>query len=141
MATGTGERPLGTPAQEKQALGISGLETPNNSGSIRFMRFGFDANTTRYLSFPGNATKYGIVFFDGAASTKQGCVQYGAGTNSSMHIKQISAPTQSGTSVTAGGKSSNNPVWIKITNGANYMYGFIIAYDGPLPTITSTEPT
>lgn len=132
MASGTGERPLPDPAQEKELLGLSGL---------RSMWFGVNANSTVYLKFPGNAQKYGVIFFDGAATTKRGMLQYGAGTNSAIHITQIVTPSQSGTSVAAGGNASNNPVWVKVTNGTNYLYGMVLAYNGPLPTVETTQPT
>lgn len=141
MASGTGERPLGSIAEEKAAMELIGLSVQRAS-DMKLMTFGLDANTTYYLHFNDAGTKYGLLMLDGAVATKRGMYMYGAGTSSSMHLSAVLASSQSGTTVTASpsGKAGKSN-YVKVVNGANYAFCMIIAYVGVLPTVTTTEPT
>ena len=128
MATGTGERPLGTPAQEKSLLGLSTTNT---------FTFSIAGNTTRYLVFPATGASNGLLFFSGYDTVKHGLYICGRASSGDMKYTAVHAinSTSSGAIITFANHH------IKIENKTSYLYGTYITSQGEAPTLSSTAPT
>lgn len=125
MASGTGERPLGTPEQEKALLELSNLKSK--------FAWGEGSNWTRKLTFSGNVVKAGLIFIwgtGGSSIDKDGIYYYASTTSSNFHLRTIKATTQSGTSV-----SATSAGVVTIVNGQYGMGISVLAVTGDLPSI------
>lgn len=120
MASGTGERPLGTPEQEKALLGLSDIK----SKSYQIL-----ANTTGVLGFV-TEIKDGLLVLSAGSPEKRGMYIYGSASSGGIELTTVLAPTQSGLTVSASG---NN---ITIVNKANVLFVLVLPFQGGLPTLT-----
>lgn len=123
MASGTGERPLPDPAEEKVLLGLSGINT---------LSYDQDANTTRYIKFPSKPID-GILILSAGAGTgldsKRGIYVFGSTTTGNVTLTSV---LQSSLTITGG---SN---YVSITNGASHVYWAVISFMGGQPTVESS---
>lgn len=119
MASGTFERPLPDPAEEKALLGLSDLKSKC---------YQIAANTTGTLRFT-TEIKDGLLVLSAGDTGKRGLYIYGSTSTGGIALTTILAPTQSGLSVAASG---NN---IVITNGTLALFALVMAFKGGLPTL------
>lgn len=124
MASGTFQRPLPDPTDEKTLLGLSGITT---------MKYAQSASTTRYATFK-TEIKSGILILSAGGTTKHGLYIFGSTSSGAIGITTIHAPSQSGMSVTASGQT------ITVSNGSSALYWLILMWNGDLPTISTTAP-
>lgn len=120
MASGTFERPLPDPAEEKALLGLSDLKSKS---------YQIAANTTGTLGFL-TELKDGLLVLSAGDAGKRGMYIYGSTSVSGILLTTILAPTQSGLTVTASG---NN---ITIVNKAFALFVLVLPFQGNLPTLT-----
>jgi len=127
MATGTGERPLGTPAQEKTLMGLySGLKASY---------FSIASNVTRYLVFTSGEVITGVIFIGSTNNSKLSMYMISCNESSDIAVVPVFPATQSGFSVTASGRV------ITIVNKTGYAYPLVFQWRGTAPTLTTTAPT
>lgn len=119
MASGSFERPLPDPAEEKVLLGLSDLKSKC---------YQIAANTTGTLGFVAEL-KDGLLVLSAGDTGKRGLYIYGSTSTGAIELTTILAPTQSGLTVTASG---NN---IAITNGTFALFVLVLAFKGGLPTL------
>ncbi len=119
MASGTFERPLPDPAEEKALLGLN---------DIRSKCYQIPANTTGTLTF-ATELKDGILVLSAGDAGKRGMYIYGSTSVSGILLTTILAPTQSGLTVTASG---NN---IVIVNKTFALFVLVLPFQGGLPTL------
>lgn len=119
MASGTFERPLPDPAEEKVLLGLSDLLS---------QAYTIPAGTTGTLRFI-TELKDGVLILSAGDTGKRGLYIYGSTSTGGIALTTILAPTQSGLTVTASG---NN---IAITNGSLALFALVLAFKGGLPTL------
>lgn len=128
MASGTGERPLGTPAQEKALLSLSGWNVVTHEISTG----------SAYIHIPRNssAMRTGLIIFVGGYAGSSGVYAYGRRTPSTagIVIDAIKAPTRSGVSLTVSGD------YVKLTTDV-YQVIRVIHFSGGAPTCSNTAPT
>lgn len=132
MASGTGERPLGTLAEERSLLGINTFRF-----TTEYIRMA-DAGETgiRYLYFGSGNYQQGLVVISGTSSVdKDGVFFYGATSATNLHLRTILAPGQSGLSVVATGVGK----YITITNPQYDLLITVLSFWGGLPEITKTQ--
>lgn len=120
MASGSFERSLPDPAEEKELLGLSDLKSKS---------YQIPANTTGTLGFV-TELKDGILVLSAGDAGKRGMYIYGSTSVSGILLTTILAPTQSGLTVTASG---NN---ITIVNKAFALFVLVLPFQGNLPTLT-----
>lgn len=120
MASGTFERPLPDPAEEKTLLGLNDLKSRS---------YQIPANTTGTLRF-ATELKDGLLVVSAGDAGKRGLYIYGSTTAGGIVLTAILAPTQSGLTVTASG---NN---ITIVNKAFALFVLVLSFQGNLPTLT-----
>jgi hypothetical protein len=126
MASGTFERPLPDPAEEKALLGLSGLKC---------LSFDQDGNTTRYFSFAAEPKDGLLILSAGAAQAgKRGMYIFGSTSSGAISLTPILAPAQSAVEATAAGNT------IRIANGSSHVYVLILQYVGRLPSVTAVQP-
>ena len=121
MASGTFDRPLPDPADERALLGLSGLKAKTTEVS---------ANQTATFAFPSSGTQDGLVILSAGNVGKRAMYIYGATTTGNVNLTEINAPTQSGLSVSASGRS------IVVTNPSQAVFVCVLAFQGSLPTVT-----
>lgn len=119
MASGSFERPLPDPAEEKALLGLSDVAT---------QAYTIPASTTGTLKFI-TELKDGLLVLSAGDAGKRGLYIYGSTSTGGIALTTILAPTQSGLSVTASG---NN---ILITNRSLALFALVLAFKGNLPTL------
>lgn len=130
MASGTFERPLPDPADEKALLGLDGF-----SG---VMRAEIAPNVTRYLVFQSQH-KDGLLITStngDSASEKVGLYVFGSSASNTIAMTAIKAVTRTGLSITP----LSNTV-IQIVNPSGYMWLMVQMFYGDKPTLQSTLPT
>lgn len=120
MASGTFDRPMPDPAEEKALLGLSDLKSKC---------YQIAANTTGTLTF-ATELKDGILVLSAGDAGKRGMYIYGSTSVAGILLATILAPTQSGLTVTASG---NN---ITIVNKAYALFALVLPFQGGLPTLT-----
>lgn len=120
MASGTFDRPLPDPAEEKVLLGLSDLKSKS---------YQIPANTTGTLGFV-TELKDGLLVLSAGDAGKRGLYIYGSTSTGPMVLTTILAPTQSGLTVTASG---NN---IVIVNKTYALFVLAMPFQGGLPTLT-----
>ena len=120
MASGSFERPLPDPAEEKDLLGLS---------EIRSKCYQIPANTTGTLAF-ASELKDGILVLSAGDAGKRGMYIYGSTTTGPIVLTTIIAPTQSGLTVTASGSN------IVIVNKTYALFVLAMPFQGGLPTLT-----
>lgn len=123
MASGTFDRPLPDPADEKAMLGLSGINT---------ISYDQDANTTRYIKFPTKPIDGMLILSAGAGSgldTKRGVYVFGSTTTGNVTLTPV---LQSSLTITGG---SN---YISIANGASHVYWAVISFMGGQPTVETS---
>lgn len=128
MASGTGERPLGTPTEEKRLLSLYGWNVTNyefSSGSA-------------YIHIPRNpnAMRTGLIIFVGGYAGSSGVYAYGrrTGATNPIIIDAIKAPTRSDVSISVSG----NDV---VLTSAVYQVVKIVYFSGGAPTVSNTPST
>lgn len=130
MASGSGERPLGTPVQEKSLLGIDGVNG--------IKRFEVPNSTTRYLVF-SSGYKAGLLTVGGYGSSydnKAGLYVIDSGSTAALRLVTVKAPTQSGLTITP----IDNTV-IQITNPSGYLWVGVMTFYGTALSLETTQPT
>lgn len=120
MASGTFERPLPDPAEEKALLGLNDLQSKS---------YQIAANTTGTLRFT-TELKDGLLVLSAGDAGKRGLYIYGSTSTGGIALTSILTPTQSGLTVSASG---NN---IVINNGTFAVFALVLAFKGSLPTLT-----
>ena len=120
MASGTFERPLPDPAEEKELLGLSDLQSKS---------YQISANTTGTLRFT-TELKDGLLVLSAGDAGKRGLYIYGSTSTGGIALTSILTPTQSGLTVSASG---NN---IVINNGTLALFALVLAFKGGLPTLS-----
>ena len=126
MASGTFDRPLPDPVEEKMLLNLGGINVVTTEVST---------NGTGYINIPRNssALRTGIIILACGVANGSGMYIYGRGTQSSASIQltAIKAPTLSGVSVSVVG----NDVVIETPT---YQVVRIIYFTGGAPTVSSS---
>lgn len=120
MASGTFERPLPDPAEEKVLLGLSDLKSKS---------YQIPANTTGTLGF-STELKDGLLVVSAGDAGKRGLYIYGSTSTGGIVLTTILAPTQTGLTITASG---NN---IVIVNKTFALFALVMPFQGSLPTLT-----
>lgn len=123
MASGTFDRPLPDPAEEKVLLGLSGINT---------LGYDQDANTTRYIKFPTKPIDGMLILSAGAGSgldAKRGVYVFGSTSTGNVTLTSV---LQSSLTITGG---SN---YIAIANGTSHVYWAVISFMGGQPTVESS---
>jgi hypothetical protein len=129
MASGTGERPLGTVAEEKTLLGLFGLQ---------FSRFEMTANTTRYLVFR-QQNKGGLLVCWSNGDTgadKCGLYQLASSSSNAIVLPVIKTFTRTGMSITPLSNTA-----IEIVNPSGYLWVAVLMFYGESPTMETSAPT
>jgi len=122
MATGTGERPLGTPAQEKELLGLSGFVGA---------QYSWAASETKKLVFQ-SGRNIGVLILNSNLDSKRALYLFGSSSSGAFGASIIKAPTQSGLTVTFGTDE------ITITNGSSVLNVMVIIMNrNVVPTISN----
>lgn len=125
MASGSFERPLPDPAEEKALLGLSGINT---------ISYDQNANTTRYIKFPSKPIDGILILSAGAGSgldSKRGIYVFGSTTTGSVSLTPVLA-----SSLTITGGSN----YIAVANGTSHVYWAVIGFMGGQPTVETTQP-
>lgn len=120
MASGTFERPLPNPADERSLLGL---------GEIRSLTIEMTANTSKTLTF-NNLPRDGLIILSAGDASKRGLYIYGATTTGNVGLTAVHAPTQSGLSITTSGRS------ITIANPTLSLFVCLITTQNGLPSVS-----
>lgn len=127
MASGTGERPLGTPAEEKLLLSLGGWNIVTHEVS----------SGSGYIYIPRNpsALRTGLIIFTCGYANGSGIYTYSRRTQSSgtIEIGAVKAPTRSGVSITVSGD------YVVLTTDT-YQVVRVVYFTGGAPTCSNTAP-
>ena len=125
MASGTGERPLGTPAQEKALLSLRGWNVITYE----------IASGSAYIHLPRNpnAMRTGLIIFVGGYAGSSGVYAYGrrSGASNPIIIDAIKVPTRSSVSMYVSGDD------VVLTTDV-YQVVRIVYFSGGEPTVSNT---
>lgn len=125
MASGTFQRPLPDPADEKKLLDFGGTYVVTERQVA--------ASGIRYINFPtSDYYRQGFVIIGGGNSGKTGLYIFNGTNNNNFHVESITTPSTGSVE-----RDTNNR--LKVTNGASGVLNItVIATFGGKPTITSS---
>lgn len=127
MASGTFQRPLPDPADEKKLLDIGGTYIVTERQ--------VPGGGTRYINFPtSDYYRQGFVIIGGGLAAKTGLYIFNGTNSSNLHVEAILSPTSGYGSVAID--TTNR---LKVTNPLSTVQNItVISTFGGKPTITST---
>lgn len=124
MASGTGERPLGSIAEERTLLGVSAF-----AGA----QYQLLASQTKRLVFE-EGRNIGILILNSNLDAKRAMYLFGSNTSGEFSGSRIKAPTQSGLTVTFGTNE------ITITNGTSILNVMVMMMNNNRPPTEVVVP-